>query len=48
MITIAIAEDHQSLVDGISLLLKYENQFTIVGTYDGGLLISSERNLRLS
>lgn len=36
MITIAIAEDHQSLVDGISLLLKYENQFTIVGTANDG------------
>ncbi len=36
MITIAIAEDHQSLVDGISLLLQYENQFTIVGTANDG------------
>src|SRR5690554_638866 len=36
MITIAIAEDHQSLVDGISLLLKYENQFNIVGTANDG------------
>lgn len=36
MITVAIAEDHQSLVDGIALLIKYEAQFTIVGTANDG------------
>ncbi|HZW78742.1 MAG TPA: response regulator transcription factor [Flavobacteriaceae bacterium] len=36
MITVAIAEDHQSLVDGIALLIKYETQFTIVGTANDG------------
>lgn len=41
MIRIAIAEDHQSLVDGINLLLKYEEDITIVGTAnDGEELIS--------
>lgn len=36
MIRIAIAEDHQSLVDGIDLLLKYESDITIVGTANNG------------
>ena len=36
MIRIAIAEDHQSLVDGIDLLLKYETDITIVGTANNG------------
>jgi two-component system response regulator NreC len=41
MIRIAIAEDHQSLVDGINLLLKYEEDIIIVGTAnDGEELIS--------
>ena len=36
MITLAIAEDHQSLVDGISLLLKYEEHIEIVGKANDG------------
>ncbi|MEL6809828.1 MAG: response regulator transcription factor [Bacteroidota bacterium] len=36
MITVAIAEDHQSLVDGISLLLKYEEDISILGTANDG------------
>jgi len=36
MITVAIAEDHQALVDGINLLLKYEEDITIVGTANDG------------
>lgn len=36
MITLALAEDHQSLVDGISLLLKYEEDIEIVGTANDG------------
>lgn len=36
MITIAIAEDHQALVDGIELLLKYEENISIVGTANDG------------
>ncbi len=36
MITVAIAEDHQSLVDGINLLLKYEEDITIVGMANDG------------
>jgi len=36
MITIAIAEDHQSLVDGITLLLKYEEDISIVGMANDG------------
>lgn len=36
MITVAIAEDHQSLIDGISLLLKYEDDISIVGTANDG------------
>lgn len=36
MITVAIAEDHQSLVDGINLLLQYEEEFSIVGTANDG------------
>ena len=36
MITLAIAEDHQSLIDGIALLLKYEEDITIVGMANNG------------
>ena len=36
MITLAIAEDHQSLIDGIDLLLKYETDIKIVGTANDG------------
>ncbi|QNJ96775.1 response regulator [Constantimarinum furrinae] len=36
MITVAIAEDHQSLVDGINLLLKYEEDISIVGMANDG------------
>lgn len=32
MIRLAIAEDHQSLIDGIKLLLEYEEDIEIVGT----------------
>lgn len=36
MIRLAIAEDHQSLIDGLELLLKYEEQIQIVGTANDG------------
>ncbi|MGJ8666587.1 MAG: response regulator [Patiriisocius sp.] len=36
MITVAIAEDHQSLIDGIELLLKYEKDYTIIGVANDG------------
>lgn len=36
MIRLAIAEDHQSLIDGIKLLLKYEDDIEIVGTANDG------------
>lgn len=36
MITVAIAEDHQSMVDGIYLLLKYEEDISIVGMVNDG------------
>lgn len=36
MIRLAIAEDHQSLIDGIKLLLEYEEDITIVGTVNDG------------
>lgn len=36
MITLAIAEDHQSLVDGINLLLEYEEDISVVGTANDG------------
>ncbi len=36
MITIAIAEDHQSLIDGVELLLKYEKEISIVGIANDG------------
>ena len=36
MIRLAIAEDHQSLIDGIQLLLKYEENISIVGTANDG------------
>lgn len=36
MIRLAIAEDHQSLIDGIKLLLEYEDNITIVGTANNG------------
>ena len=36
MIRIAIAEDHQALIDGLELLLKYEDDISIVGTANDG------------
>ena len=36
MIRLAIAEDHQSLIDGIKLLLKYEENLEIVGAANDG------------
>ena len=36
MIRLAIAEDHQSLIDGIKLLLKYEDDINVVGTANNG------------
>lgn len=36
MIRLAIAEDHQSLIDGIRLLLEYEEDISIVGTANNG------------
>lgn len=36
MIRLAIAEDHQSLIDGLKLLLKYENDISIIGTANDG------------
>ncbi|PQV47888.1 LuxR family two component transcriptional regulator [Jejuia pallidilutea] len=36
MIRLAIAEDHQSLIDGIKLLLEYEDGISIVGTANDG------------
>ena len=37
MIRLAIAEDHQSLIDGIKLLLEYEEDISIIGTANDGL-----------
>jgi two-component system nitrate/nitrite response regulator NarL len=36
MIRLAIAEDHQALIDGLELLLKYEDNISIVGTVNDG------------
>ena len=36
MITVAIAEDHQSLIDGINLLLKYEEDIAVLDTANDG------------
>jgi two-component system nitrate/nitrite response regulator NarL len=36
MIRLAIAEDHQSLIDGIKLLLEYEDDIDIIGTANDG------------
>ncbi|GAA4896852.1 nitrate respiration regulation response regulator NreC [Flaviramulus aquimarinus] len=36
MIRLAIAEDHQSLIDGIKLLLEYEDSISIIGTANDG------------
>ena len=45
MITIAIAEDHQALMDGIHLLLKYKEEISIIGMCnDGEELLNIVRN----
>lgn len=36
MIRLAIAEDHQSLIDGMKLLLEYEDDIEIIGTVNDG------------
>jgi len=37
MIRLAIAEDHQCLIDGIKLFLEFEDELKIVGTANNGL-----------
>ena len=37
MITIAIAEDHQMLTDGIQSFFEYDDDFNIIGTVNNGL-----------
>lgn len=39
MIRLAIAEDHQSLIDGIQLLLEYEDDISIIGTANDGEML---------
>lgn len=47
MITIAIAEDHQALIDGIELLYRYEENISIVGMANNGEeLLKIVRNKR--
>ncbi|WP_432413011.1 response regulator transcription factor [Rasiella sp. SM2506] len=47
MIKVAIAEDHQSLIDGIELLLKYEEDIALVGTAnDGKALLQLVHNVK--
>ena len=46
MIRLAIAEDHQSLIDGIKLLLEYEEDITIVGTANDGEALLEIANKR--
>ena len=36
MITVAIAEDHQALIDGIQSYLEYEDDISIVGHANDG------------
>ncbi len=36
MIKIAIAEDHQAIIDGIKLLLEYEQELEIIGEVNNG------------
>jgi two-component system, NarL family, response regulator NreC len=36
MITIAIAEDHQSLIDGIKIFLEYEDDIKVIGEANDG------------
>ncbi len=36
MIRLAVAEDHQALIDGVKLLLEYEDGISIVGTVNDG------------
>lgn len=36
MIRLAIAEDHQALIDGMTLLFEYDDNITIVGTANDG------------
>ncbi|WP_309642039.1 response regulator transcription factor [Flavobacterium sp.] len=44
MTTIVIAEDHQSLIDGIKLSLEYEDDISVVGeANDGELLVDLVR-----
>ena len=47
MITIAIAEDHQSLIDGIKIFLEYEDDIKVVGeANDGDRLMEIVRTKR--
>jgi two-component system response regulator NreC len=49
MITIAIAEDHQALIDGMKLLFKNEPDILVVGeANDGEALVEIVKNKRPS
>ncbi len=36
IIKLAVVEDHQSMIDGISLLLKYEKHIDVIGYFNNG------------
>ena len=36
MITVAIAEDHQALIDGIKSYVKYEDDIKVIGHANNG------------
>lgn len=47
MITVAIAEDHQALIDGLASYVKYEEDITIIGqAHNGDELLKLVRNRR--
>lgn len=46
MIRIAIADDHQSIIDGMKMLLQYEEDIEIVGTANDGEALLEIVNLK--
>lgn len=46
MIRLVIAEDHQALIDGITLLLEYEEDISIIGSVNDGEALLDIVNLK--
>ena len=48
MIKLIIAEDHESLIDGLKLLFKYDEEINVIGTAKDGKELLEILNLKIA